>query len=206
MTSEIADALGLDKAAGALVATVEDGSPAAKAGVEAGDVVVDFNGTAVGSARDLSRLVADVSPGQRENLTVWRKGKRFDLNITVGQSGDEKRADASAGEKQSAAADVEVASIGLGLSDITEQARGDYNIPADQRGAVIEQVDPDKSAAAQGLQEGDVIVGVNQVPVAGASDARAAIEQAEKAGRKSVFLEVSRQGEENFLAVPFAKA
>lgn len=86
VTADIADAIGLAQPEGALVAGVNGGTPAAKAGIRAGDIIIALGGNPVKSPRDLSRMVADLSPGTSKNLSVWRTGKTKDVAITIGDN------------------------------------------------------------------------------------------------------------------------
>lgn len=204
VTADVADAIGLAKASGALVANVSDGTPASEAGVKAGDVITALGGTAISSPRDLSRMVADLTPGAKESLTVWRSGQSQDLKITVAaNAGDSKQATEESGNKSNPAG-LHVPTIGVGLGDITKAVRQALNLPRGESGAVIESVAPDKPAADVGLQPGDIIVSVNQQPVKSAVEARAAVSEAGKSGRKSVLLLVQRQDSQTFVAVPFS--
>jgi serine protease Do len=204
VTSDVADAVGLGKAEGALVASVTDGTPAAHAGVKSGDIVTAVGSEAVKTPKDLSRLVADLSPGARETLTVWRDGKSLDLNVTIGGNDDgQKQASAAgdSGDRQSAGP-----SIGVGLADLTPDTRQELNLPDGVSGAVVASVNPDKPAAAAGIRTGDVIVSVNDKPVHGARDVKTAVSDAARSGRKSVLLLIERDGNKTFVAVPFKNA
>lgn len=202
VTPDVADALGLGKPEGALVAGVTGGTPAAKAGLKTGDIVTSVGSEAVKNPKDLSRLVADLKPGAQESLTVWRDGKSVDLNVTIGGNDDgQKQVSAAASEQQSAGP-----SIGVGLADLTPDARAALSLPRSVTGAVVASVNPDKPAAQAGIQTGDVIVSVNDRPVHNARDVKAAISDAAKSGRKSVLLLVERGGSKTFVAVPFKSA
>lgn len=204
VTADIADAIGLAKPAGALVAKVDDGTPAGKAGVRSGDVITALGGKAVTSPRDLSRMVADLSPGAKESLTVWRDGGDQDLSITIGTNDDGSgQVLADAGGKSGKAAQ-RVPTIGVQLGDLTADMRQSLGLPKGENGAVVEGVNPDKPAADAGLQPGDVILSVNQKPVGSAGEAKTAVAEAGKAGRKAVLLLVQRQDQQTFLTVPFA--
>ncbi|MBB4194959.1 serine protease Do [Rhizobium aethiopicum] len=205
VTKDVADAVGLDKTGGALVAAVSADTPAAHAGLKPGDIVTSVGGETVKTPKDLSRLVADLSPGTQKSLGVWRDGKEIDLNVTVGANAD--------GQKQAAATSPEAQgqssgqpSLGIGLAELTPDVRQQLNLPRSVSGAVVASVNPDKSAAAAGIQSGDVIVSVNDRPVHNARDVKAAIAEAGKAGRKSVLLLVERDGNKTFVAVPLAAA
>jgi serine protease Do len=203
VTSDVANAIGLQKPEGALVASVGSDSPADKAGVTTGDVVTAFNGTAVQSPRDLSRMVADLTPGDKANLEVWRHGASKTLSITVGNNDGDQTKLASNGDQNSA--DQHVPTIGLGLGDITADVRQQLDLPRSAEGAVIETVAPDKPAADAGLTPGDVIISVNQKTVSNAREAKAAVAEAGRSGKKSVLLLVRHDGNQSFVAVPFSE-
>ncbi len=203
VTADVADAVGLAKAEGALVAAVNAGTPAAHSGVKTGDIVMTVGGEAVKSPRDLSRLVADLSPGAKEAMTVWRDGRKVDLSVTVGgNDGDQKQASAAKDEGKMQTGP----SIGVALADLTPDVRQELSLPDNVTGAVVAKVNPDKPAAAAGIQTGDVIVSVNDKAVLGASDVKTAIAAAVKSGRKSVLLLIERGDQKTFIAVPFAAA
>ncbi|MBB3659585.1 serine protease Do [Rhizobium sp. BK650] len=205
VTKDVADAVGLSKAEGALVAAVSDDAPASHAGVKAGDIVTAVGSENVKTPKDLSRLVADLSPGAKETLTVWRDGKAVDLNVTLGGNEDtQKRAAAESSDDQGQTASQP--SIGIGLADLTPDMREQLDLPRSVNGAVVANVNPDKSAAAAGIQPGDIIVSVNDKPVHNARDVKTAVADAGKAGRKSVLLLIERGGNKTFVAVPFAAA
>ncbi|TGT71470.1 DegQ family serine endoprotease [bacterium M00.F.Ca.ET.159.01.1.1] len=203
VTPDVAGAIGLDHLAGALVSSVTPGSPAAKAGIEVGDVITGFGGKEIKDTKDLSRAVADVPPGSKETVDVWRKGKEVQVSADVGRNTDDVKT-ASNGEGGKPSAGQGVPSLGLGLTDITPDIRQELNLADNQHGAVIERVNPDKAASAAGLQPGDVIVGVDQTPVKNARQANQAIAEAAKSGKKSVLLLVDRGDQQIFVAVPFA--
>jgi serine protease Do len=204
VTQDVADAVGLTKAEGALVSAVTDDTPAAHAGVKTGDIVTSVGSESVKTPKDLSRLVADLSPGAKETLAVWRDGKTVDLNVTVGGNEDtQKQAAAQSSDDQGVTGQP---SLGIGLADLTPDVRQQLNLPRSVAGAVVANVNPDKSAAAAGIQPGDVIVSVNDKPVHDARDVKTAVADAGKAGRKSVLLLIERGGNKTFVAVPFAAA
>ena len=203
VTQDVADAVGLSKAEGALVAAVNDGTPAAHAGLKSGDVVTALGGEAVKTSKDLSRLVADLSPGDKQVLTVWRDGKSVDVNVTIGGNDDGKVQAAADNEDQSKQAGP---TIGVALSDLTDEAKQELKLPDDATGAVVAKVNPDKPAAAAGVQAGDVIVSVNGKAVKDAREVKTAVAEAAKSGRKSVLLLIERSGNKTFVAVPFSAA
>jgi len=204
VTADVADAVGLDKQQGALVAAVTADSAASRAGVKTGDVVTGLGDEQIKSPKDLSRLVADMTPGSRQKLTVWRDGKSADLAITIG--GNEVEAKPVAANGQDGESQLTGPSIGVALADLTPDARSELKLPKGINGALIAKVNPDKTAAAAGIQTGDVIVSVNDRTVRDAREAKAAVAEAAKSGRKSVLLLIERGGNTTFVAVPFAAA
>lgn len=207
VTPDVADAIGLDHASGALVAHVVEDSPAAQAGIETGDVITSVAGREIKGPKDLSRTIADVAPGARETVDLWRKGQSVQATVVVGQNGDEQKMAAAENEgRQAPNAGLRVPALGLGLTDITPRVRKAMNLPDAERGALVESVSPEKAAAAAGIQAGDVIISVNNAPVKSANEASRAVSQANKSGRKTVLLLIQRGEDQTFIAVPLAHA
>ncbi|MDX8527964.1 DegQ family serine endoprotease [Mesorhizobium sp. MSK_1335] len=205
VTPDVAGAIGLDHPDGALVSSVTQGSPAAKAGIEVGDVITGFGGQQIKYPKDLSRAVADVAPGTKETVNIWRKGKTIQISTDVGRNTEDTQTASTGGQgKPSAGQGQGVPSLGLGLTDITPNIRQELNLADNQHGAVVERVSPDKAASAAGIQPGDVIVGIDQTPVKSARQANQAIAEAGKSGKKSVLLLIDRGDQQIFVAVPFA--
>ena len=207
VTKDVADAIGLDKQAGALVAQVVDGSPAAKAGLKSGDVVTELGGKAVATPKDLSRFVADMAPGDKADITVWRHGSAVDLSVTAGRNGEEKQASAdNGGGAQPGAAAQSDSALGIGLAGLTPTMRDRFGIDPSVEGVIVTRVASDKPAADSGIQRGDIIVSIDQQPVASVGDAMKDLKAVEKEGRKSVLLQVQRGDTEMFVGVPFNDA
>ncbi|MBZ9795507.1 DegQ family serine endoprotease [Mesorhizobium sp. ES1-4] len=205
VTPDVANAIGLDHPGGALVSQVNDGSPAAKAGIETGDVITGFAGQDIKDPKDLSRAVADVAPGSKEPVAVWRKGKAMQISVDVGRNQDDAKTASTGGSgAPSPEQGPRAPAIGLGLMDITPDIRQQMNLADNEQGAVVATVNPNKAAGSAGIQPGDIIVAVNQAPVKNARQVTQAIAQASKSGRKSVLLLVERDGSQIYVAVPFA--
>jgi len=204
VTSDIANAMGLSQSQGALVASVNDDTPAARAGIKSGDIVTAVGNETVKTPKDLSRLVADLSPGDKRVVTLWRDGKSMDVNVTIGGNDDSKQAANDAGDGKVQPSNQP--SIGVGLANLTPDVRQQLNLPRNVEGAVVASVNPDKSAAAAGIQTGDIIVSVNDQPVRNAHEVQTAVAKAGKDGRKSVLLLIERDGNKTFVAVPFSAA
>ncbi|WP_337267235.1 DegQ family serine endoprotease [Oryzifoliimicrobium ureilyticus] len=203
VTSDVANAVGYSKTQGALVANVSDDTPAARAGLKSGDIIMRLGDQDVKTPHDLSRLVADLAPGAHENLDVWRDGKNVSLTVTVGDNDNDQQV-ASAQEDQGEA--QKSASIGIGLANLTPDIREQLHLSGRTDGAVVASVNPDKPAADAGIQTGDVIVSVNDKHVHDASDVKKLVTDAAKSGKKSVLLLIERNGAKTFVAVPFERA
>lgn len=167
---DIAESLGLKKAEGALVRGVEEGSPAAKAGVEAGDIIVRFDGKAVEKSADLPRLVGNTKPGAKVGLTVWRRGAYKELRLTVVALEEEKVAKAAGAEKPSAKSSGAAQALGLALRELDAEERAALKL----RGGLV-VVDAAGAAARAGLSDGDVILAVANREILGLKDFEAAL-------------------------------
>lgn len=161
VSREVAEAIGLQKPAGALVSSVEGDGPADKAGVKPGDVIIKYDGRAVESSSDLRRMVASTHPGSKVSATVWRNGAARDLQVTVGemQSDQPRLAKSEQGRGAGPTADA----LGLIVSDISADQQKELKIKG---GVQVDSVDG--PAALAGIRQGDLIVSLNNVEVSGA--------------------------------------
>jgi serine protease Do len=202
VNDEIAESLGLDKPRGALIASVHDGGPAQKAGIQPGDVVLTFDGKEVADMRHLPRIVAETPIDKVVKVTVWRKRKEVTLDVKVGELKEEaQQASLPSKEKPSGAPPETVKALGLSLANLTPDLRDRYGLADDASGVVITDIDAGGPSADKGMRAGDVVVEVAQDSVKTTAQILAKIEEAKKAGRKSVLLLVDRQGDLRFVAV-----
>jgi serine protease Do len=183
--------LGLPKAEGALVAQVERDSPASRAGIKPGDVIVDFNGKPVTDADELTRMVTGTAPGTRAPVRVYRDGKELTLTVTVEELQIE--AEGQAGGASAAAG------FGLMLGDLTPDLAQQLGVPVGVSGAVVESVRPGSPASDAGVQRGDLIMEINRRPVRGGQAAARALQNVQPG--QTVFLLISRGGQEVFLTM-----
>jgi serine protease Do len=161
VTKEVADALGLSRTGGALIRSVEADSPAAKAGIEPGDILMRFDGRSVDKASDLPRIVGNTKPGSKVSVNVWRKGGTKDLSLVVGEMEPERTAQATQPAKPEAA--VAANWLGLGVTDLPQARRSELNLKG---GVLVEKAEG--LAAQAGIRSGDVLISLNNADIASA--------------------------------------
>jgi serine protease Do len=196
VTTGIADSLGLKKAQGAIVDSAQDGSPAAKAGLQSGDVITAVNGTPVKDARDLARTIGMLAPNASVKLDILRQGESKAIMVTLAQMPDQQQANAGP--------DAQSPSHGvphLGLTVAPAAAVG-----VGQSGVVVTAVDPDGPAAEAGFEAGNVILDVSGKAVANANDIAKALHDAQAQGKHDVLMRVKAGDATHFVAVPFGDA
>jgi serine protease Do len=204
VTDEIAESLGVKPARGALIAGVDDKGPAKPAGIEAGDVVIRFDGKDIKEMRDLPRIVADTPVGKDVPVVIIRKGKEQTKTVKLGRLEDgEKPQPASAKATPPAEKSVVQRTLGLQLSDMTDALRQRYKIKDTVKGVVITEVDASSVAADKRLVAGSVVVAIEQEQISNASDVAARVETLKKAGKKTALLLVATPaGDMLFVALP----
>ena len=203
VTDEIAESLGMKQARGALVAGVDDKGPAKPAGIEPGDVIVKFDGHEIKEMRDLPRVVADTPVGKDVQVSIVRKGKEDTKTVRLGRLEDgEKKAALAKNEGTPEEKSVVKKTLGLDLSNLTDDLRKRYKIKDSVKGVVITAVEDGSAAADKRLAPGDVIVELGQEPVSNAADVQKKIDQFKKDGRKSALLLIANaEGEVRFVAL-----
>ncbi|WP_370551300.1 DegQ family serine endoprotease [Glaciimonas sp. PAMC28666] len=188
VTKEVAESLGLPKAQGAQVERVETDGPAAKAGVQAGDIILKFNGAVIEKANDLPRIVGNIKPGTKGVLTVWRKGASRDITLTITEMKADKVDKADDADSADAAKPAPVANaLGLVVSDLSADKKKELQVDS---GVLVDGVEG--SAARVGLQVGDVIQRLNNTDVKDAKQFNALVSKLES---KKMAVVLVRRGE-----------
>jgi serine protease Do len=190
VTEDMAESMGMKTAKGAIVAEAMSGTPAADAGLKAGDVITKLNGQVVDDASDLTRRIGSFKPSDKVELTYMRDGAEKTAQITLADQKNEKvaKADGSQAKDQGA--------LGIQIAPVKD---GD-------KGVAIVGVDPNGMAAEQGLAEGDIILDVAGKPVSSPADVKAGIASAKSQGKKAVMMRIQTADGARFVAVPFPKA
>jgi serine protease Do len=197
---DIAASLGLPKDRGEIVRTVQPGDPAAKAGIQQGDVIVAVNGKEVNPDQTVSYLVANTPVGARVPVEIVRNGRRMTVPVMISQRPTEEELQKQLGvndegNTQGGGTTAPASqALGLSLQPVTPQIAQALKLPPGTTGVVITGIDSSSDAAQKGLQRGDVILSVNRQAVTTPAQVSAAIEAARKAGRNSVLLLVKRGG------------
>jgi serine protease Do len=200
LTPALARQFDLKNEQGALVDEVAPDSPAAKAGLKSGDVIVKFNGHAVTDRRHLKLEVAETAPGERVPVEVLRDGSAKTLEVNVKElPGTEELAGNNSGDSSHDSGTLQ----GVGVSDIDSQARQQFNIPENVSGALITQVAPESAASEAGLKAGEVILEINHHSVKSAADA---VRLTEHAKNKTTLVHVWSQEGSHYLVVDESKA
>jgi serine protease Do len=190
VTEDMAEAMGMKTAKGAIVADAMPGTPAAEAGLKAGDVITKLNGQVVDDASDLTRRIGSFKPTDKVELTYMRDGAEKTASITLADQKNETVAKADAKpEKEQGALGIQIAPAKDG-----------------GKGVAIVGVDPNGTAAEQGLAAGDVILDVAGKPVSTPEDVKSGIASVKSQGKKAVMMRIQTADGARFVAVPFPKA
>ena len=195
ISEEISESLGLEKATGALVTRVVADSPAERAGIEAGDVILTYDGKEVRKMRDLPKLVALTEKETSVDIEIWRNDRRKTLRVVIGGS-----------ESSKPAVEIDDASesgrLGLSVGALSDDLRAKYDLEADAEGVVVVAVEADGAAAGRGLRVGDLIKRIGGAPIRSPQEVNDAVNATRKAGKNSVLLLIERDRQTRFIVVP----
>ena len=175
VSKEVAESIGLGKPVGALVRGVEAGSPADKAGVEAGDIITKFDGKVLEKSSDLPRMVGGTKPGTKSTLTVFRRGSSKELTVTIAEIEADKPAVKTSSREEKPKASTAGQAVGLAVSELTEALKKEFKL----KGGVKVEAAADAAARA-GLREGDIILSLANVEIMSVKDFEAALGKQDK--------------------------
>jgi len=175
VTKDVAEAIGMTKPSGALVRGVEAGSPADKAGIEAGDIIVRFDGKTIERHSDLPRLVGSIKPGSRSNVTVFRRGGTKDLSITVAEVESDEVARKAPDKEEKPAASAAAQALGLTVSELPEAQKKELKVKG---GVKVDAVG--EAAQRAGVREGDIITAIANFEVNNMKDFESALSRADR--------------------------
>jgi serine protease Do len=181
---------------GALVSEPQPESPAAKAGILAGDVITAVDGKAIKDAHELAKQIGAMAPGATVSLTVWRKGEEKSMWVALGELPRERMARAASPDSAS----PDAPKLGLMLAPAGEVAG------SGAEGVVVTQIDPNGLASEHGVKTGDVILDVGGKKVATPADVREAVSDAHKNGKRTVLMRLKSDATTKFVAIPIARA
>ncbi len=203
LSEELASGFGLSEAKGALVAGVQEDSPAASAGVKVGDVILEFDGKEIGDNRDLVRMVSGTKIGKRVNIAVWRDGKKRTLKVKLGKLDADLVADMRelGSEGGDARGERDLDDLGITVAPVTDPRAERFNLDPDVKGVLVVNVDP-QGPAARDLVPGDVIVEVDHNAVQQPKDLASKIKsKLTKSDDPILFYVRRRDGNLSFVAV-----
>jgi len=201
VTDEIAESMGLPKPDGALVANVTGGGPAEQAGIQQGDVILEFDGKHVPEMRKLPRIVAETQVGKAVDVVIWRKGEKKTFQVTLGELEEAEKAQQASLTTEGTVTPQTGETLGLTLSAMTDSLRERFELGEDIEGVVVTAVDASSTASEKGVRPGDVIVEAGQDKVSAPDQIKAKVEEAKAAGRKSVLLLIQRKADLRFIAL-----
>ncbi len=201
VTDEIAESLGLDRGRGALIASITPGGPAEEAKLEAGDVILEFNGVPIDEMRTLPRIVAEAEIDSEADISYWRDGKEHKAHVKVGELEKAEEDGLLATGPRTEGTGVKLDAVGLTIETLTPSIREEFAISDGLEGVIVTDVANLSDAAEKGILIGDVVVEINQQPVTDPEKALEIVDKATQNGRSSVLLLVNRAGEVRFVAL-----
>ena len=203
VTEEIAESLGLEEAAGALVSTVTPGGPADESKIEAGDVISSFNGQKIERMRDLPRIVAETNVDAVVDVEVVRNGASITLQVKLGELEQAENGGLLSGVPQSQS--EAFGDLGFSAEQLDSDLASQYGLADDKDAVVVTEVISGLPAAEKGLQAGDVIVRFGQSGISTIDQLVKGINEAREADRSGVLMLIQREGQDRFIQIPFAK-
>ena len=205
VTDEVADSVGLGQTRGALVLEITKGSPAQKADIKPGDVILEFDGKPVGEMRKLPRIVAETKVGKRVEVVLWRDGEKRRTSVTLGELDESETAASPKKDDKLPGKSKDLATktlFGMQLTAITAQIKERFALPKAAKGLLVLKVKRGTPASKQAIRAGDIISRVNADVTESIADFEAALTKQRKAGRDYALVHVNRKGETLFVTLP----
>jgi serine protease Do len=201
LTPDLTQGMGLTSEKGALVSSVQDDSPAAKAGIKSGDVVMRFGEHEIESPKALSRAVADSASGATVPVKIWRDGSEQTVEVKIAEMKEEVASAAQPGEESGPSASDTIDQLGATLAPVNDLTRQQFGLSEDAKGVVIADLEQDSALAEQGVRPGDVIERVNDHKIANPSDVAKALQDAQDDKRSVAVMLIESDGNDRFVAV-----
>ncbi len=202
VTPDIAKSLGMKDKDGVLISMVNEGEPAQKAGIKAGDVIINFNGKKVKNVKALQRMVAEAAVASSAKIEVWRNKKLTKINVKLADRekfDGVQKAENDKNNQEVSDVEVEIENVGLRLKDISEELRSQYNLAPGITGTIITGVKNDSPAYDLGLRVGDVISQISQETIKTATQAKEIFVKARKQKIESVLVQIYQNGFPRFV-------
>lgn len=203
VTDEIAESLGLDEAVGALVSNITAGGPADEAKLEAGDVILSFNGQKIERMRDLPRIVAETDVDTTVDVEIVRNNKRMTLKVKLGELEQAENGGLLSNNQQSTTKSF--GDLGFSAEQLDADLASEYGLEEDQQAVIITEVVQGSPAAEKGLAAGDVVVRFGQSRITTLEQLVKGIDDARDAGRSGVLMLIKRDGQNRFIQISFFK-
>ena len=195
VTPELAHAFNVPPEHGALVGDVSPDSPAARAGLQRGDIITTIQGQPITGPNELRLQIAQMAPGTEVRLGVLHDGKEQDMTVKLAEGPETEKTQTPPGEEQGPSGTPK---LGVAVQDLTPDILRQLGLPSNTKGAVVTQVQPGSPASDAGMQPGDVIQEVNRQPVSGTSQLETAVR---KLGKQPIVFLVNRKGVTSFVVV-----
>jgi serine protease Do len=203
ITKQIAESVDLKTTHGALVVKVYPNSPADKASIKRGDIILKFNSQSIKESRRLPKMVGETIIDKKVPVVVWRKGKEVTLQVLVGEFEKAEKEGLIPSEQVSPSKGTEV--LGLTLQPITPWTRQQFQLPKDSSGVLIAKIDRYSEAYDKGVRTGDLIVEINYIEVFTPEDVRKNVSKLRKSGKKHTLVLINRCGSQHFITISLAE-
>jgi serine protease Do len=199
----IANAIGLEKPTGALIASIVNNSPASKAGFKIGDVILEFDGKLIDTTNKLPRIVCETPINKKVDIVVFRNGKKERLSVIVAKPNDEEQCynETDTSNTQQSSDKNSKTVLGIKVSNLNDEIRRAYGIDSSSKGIVVVDIEKSSIVAFTGIRAGDVILTVNHKPTDNVDDFEKAFDNIKRKGKGSAAILISRKGVNTFIGI-----